>query len=270
MDDARKMYLYTGGSSSSAIYMTSDTMYPQQGNEATGLPGAWRAMGVVFYCTDYARTDLTACNSQNRATMYFSDPNPNACWGTATQVSSNKYRLGQACSSGSQCCSGQCVSSVCAAGCETAGDYGTAQPTPTPTPTLTPGPILATFVCKREAFTCSTSSSCSDTCTNQFTITGTSLVSSGDLGSCSQCSTAQLNPSGSNAGTVSFTSGLTTQWRNSQNTAWTGGYSSTLFVDSPNPSGSGVCTGTYDCSGAGSWTVSIPVLALAMLAHFVF
>jgi hypothetical protein len=126
MDDPRKVYLHNGAAST-AVIMSSDTITPKPGNKApfkdeTG--GAWRSFGVVFYCDDYARTDLTTCAEANRKTFYVCDPNPNACFGTATAVGSNLALLGQACTENADCCSNDCASDTCGAGCETAGDSG--------------------------------------------------------------------------------------------------------------------------------------------------
>jgi len=38
---------------------------------------------VVFYCDDYARTDLTACKAANQKMFYVADPNPNAVFGAS-------------------------------------------------------------------------------------------------------------------------------------------------------------------------------------------
>jgi len=35
----------------------------------------------VFYCDNYARTDLTACPADNQKIFYVADPNPAAAFG---------------------------------------------------------------------------------------------------------------------------------------------------------------------------------------------
>jgi len=126
MDDPRKVYLHDGAAST-AVLMTSDTFVAKPGNKATftgEVGGTWRSFGVVFYCNLYARTDLTTCPEAARQMFYVCDPNPNACYGTATAIGSNLALLGQACTDNADCCSNSCSSSVCGAGCETAGDSG--------------------------------------------------------------------------------------------------------------------------------------------------
>jgi len=129
MADKRKVYLNDGDLAADDILLTSDTISPQAGTrdtfkDATG--GAWRSFGVAFYCKDYARTDLTVCDEEDQEMFYFCDPNPNACFGTATQISSNVGRIGEVCTIDDDCCSGDCSDDdQCAAGCEAAGDYPT-------------------------------------------------------------------------------------------------------------------------------------------------
>jgi len=130
MDDKRKVYLLDGNLATNDILLTSDTITPQAGTrdyfkDQTG--GAQRSLGVAFYCKDYARTDLTVCEEEDQRMFYFCDPNPNACFGTATQISSNVGRIGEVCTIDEDCCSDDCSDDddTCAAGCEAAGDYPT-------------------------------------------------------------------------------------------------------------------------------------------------
>jgi hypothetical protein len=137
MDDSRKVYLLDGDTSSSDVLMTSDTITPQPGTSTAfkdEVGGTWRNFGVAFYCDDYARNDLTTCAEANRKMFYTCDPNPNACYGTATQISSNNGAMGDTCTVDGDCCSGTCTDSACAAGCETAGDYGGGDTASAPTP----------------------------------------------------------------------------------------------------------------------------------------
>jgi len=126
MDDPRKVYLHDGAATTDVL-MTSDTISPKPGNKATfkdETGGAWRSFGVVFYCDDYARTDLTTCAEANRKMFYVCDPNPNACYGTASAVGSNLNLLGQSCTENADCCSDVCTDDVCGAGCEAGGGGG--------------------------------------------------------------------------------------------------------------------------------------------------
>jgi len=87
MDDSRAVKLLSSSSSSSAISMTSETITPLADGAATGqTAGTWRSYGVVFYCDDYARTDLTACAATNQKTFYVGDPNPNVSFGTSASA----------------------------------------------------------------------------------------------------------------------------------------------------------------------------------------
>jgi hypothetical protein len=87
MDDPRAVKLLSSSSSSSAISMTSETITPQADGAATGeTAGTWRNYGVVFYCDNYARTDLTACAATNQKMFYVGDPNPNVSFGTSAQA----------------------------------------------------------------------------------------------------------------------------------------------------------------------------------------
>jgi len=88
MDDSRAVKLLSSSSSSSAISMTSETITPLADGAATGqTAGTWRSYGVVFYCDDYARTDLTTCAATNQKMFYVGDPNPNAFFGTTAGAS---------------------------------------------------------------------------------------------------------------------------------------------------------------------------------------
>eukprot|EP00930_Biecheleria_cincta_P030455 TRINITY_DN2109_c0_g1_i1.p1 TRINITY_DN2109_c0_g1~~TRINITY_DN2109_c0_g1_i1.p1 ORF type:complete len:445 (-),score=55.50 TRINITY_DN2109_c0_g1_i1:208-1443(-) len=84
MGDPRAVKLLSDAASSSAVLMTSETITPQADGAATGeTAGTWRNYGVVFYCDDFARTDLTACTAANQKMFYVGDPNPNATFGTS-------------------------------------------------------------------------------------------------------------------------------------------------------------------------------------------
>jgi hypothetical protein len=84
MADARQVKLLSGSASSSATLMTSDVITPEATGASIGeTAGTWRNYGVVFYCDDYGRTDLTACASANQKMFYVGDPNPNAQFGTS-------------------------------------------------------------------------------------------------------------------------------------------------------------------------------------------
>jgi hypothetical protein len=140
MDDSRKIYIQG---------MSSDAFTPQPGNKAAfkdEIGGTWRSFGVAFYCDDYARTDLTTCKEENRKAFYTCDPNPDACYGTATQISSNKQALAQKCTDNADCCSGKCIMSMggkmCQKGCEAAGDYLGPPPTKAPTKPPTRAPTM--------------------------------------------------------------------------------------------------------------------------------
>jgi len=88
MDDPRSIKLLSDSTSSSTVLMTSETITPDQTGAAVGeTAGTWRNYGVVFYCDDYTRTDLTNCAESNRKMLYVGDPNPNEVFGvTATAV----------------------------------------------------------------------------------------------------------------------------------------------------------------------------------------
>jgi len=84
MDDPRAVMLLSGSSSSSAVLHTSQTITPDKTGASAGeTAGCWRNYGVVFYCDDYARTDLTACKAANQKMFYVADPNPNAVFGAS-------------------------------------------------------------------------------------------------------------------------------------------------------------------------------------------
>lgn len=84
MDDPRSVKLLSTSSSSSSTLMTSEIITPDQTGAAAGQTGGtWRNYGVVFYCDDYARTDLTTCASSNRKMFYVADPNPGVQSGTS-------------------------------------------------------------------------------------------------------------------------------------------------------------------------------------------
>lgn len=77
MADPRAVKLHSGTTISTDVLMTSETIQPQADGAATGeTAGTWRNYGVVFYCDDYARTDLTTCAEANRKMFYVADPNP--------------------------------------------------------------------------------------------------------------------------------------------------------------------------------------------------
>jgi len=130
MDNSRKIYIKADATSSATVLVGSDAFTPQPGNKAAfkdELGGTWRNFGAAFYCDDYARTDLTTCKEENRKVFFTCDPNPDACYGTATQISSNRNAIGTKCTDNADCCSGKCSgddgAKTCEAGCETAGDY---------------------------------------------------------------------------------------------------------------------------------------------------
>ncbi len=77
MADPRAVKLHSGTTVSTDVLMTSETIQPLADGAATGeTAGTWRNYGVVFYCDDYARTDLTTCAEANRKMFYVADPNP--------------------------------------------------------------------------------------------------------------------------------------------------------------------------------------------------
>lgn len=88
MDDQRKVYLYEAATKTGEPFLNSDTITPATSEGMTKLEpddvaGTWRTYGVVFYCTDYARTDLTKCATSNRAMFYVADPNPAPAFGAS-------------------------------------------------------------------------------------------------------------------------------------------------------------------------------------------
>jgi len=84
MDDSRAVYLHDGAASAS-ILMTSETITPAKSTAASmgtqDIAGTWRFYTAVFYCDNYARTDLTACPADNQKIFYVADPNPTASFG---------------------------------------------------------------------------------------------------------------------------------------------------------------------------------------------
>lgn len=79
MAQSRQVLLLDGDSSTDDVLMTSEWFEPATTGASEGeTAGTWRSYGVVFYCDDYARTDLTACDSGNRKMFYVGDPNPDA------------------------------------------------------------------------------------------------------------------------------------------------------------------------------------------------
>jgi len=86
MDDSRAVYLHDGAAAAS-ILMTSQTITPAKSTSASmgtqDIAGTWRFYTVVFYCDNYARTDLTACPAANQKMFYVADPNPAAAFGTS-------------------------------------------------------------------------------------------------------------------------------------------------------------------------------------------
>ena len=86
MANARSVMLHSGDAASSAVLLTSGTITPQV--DFTGeVAGTWRSYGVVFYCDDYTRTDLTTCAKANRKMLYVADPNPEEQFGTTASMS---------------------------------------------------------------------------------------------------------------------------------------------------------------------------------------
>jgi hypothetical protein len=140
MDDPRIVYLHNGAAGT-GVLMTSDVITPMAGSRApfdSETGGTWRSFGVVFYCTDYARTDLTACAEASRQMFYVCDPNPNACYGTAADIGGNMALAGQSCTANADCCSGTCTDNACVGGCAGGGagggDNGGGAATTTQTP----------------------------------------------------------------------------------------------------------------------------------------
>jgi len=88
MATPRKVKLLSGNSAGSSDLLTSQMIVPETTGASAGeVAGTWRNYGVVFYCDDYERTDLTACNTANQKMFYVADPNPNAQFGhTATDI----------------------------------------------------------------------------------------------------------------------------------------------------------------------------------------
>lgn len=83
MADSRSVKLLSGSSSGSEVLVSSSAITPAATGAAEGkTAGTWRNYGVVFYCDDYARTDLTSCAEANRKVLYVGDPNPNAEFST--------------------------------------------------------------------------------------------------------------------------------------------------------------------------------------------
>merc|ERR1719253_224189 len=83
MDDSRNVMLLSGSTASTARLLTSQTIVPETTGASVGeTAGCWRSYGVVFYCDDYARTDLTTCAAANQKMFYVGDPNPNSAFGT--------------------------------------------------------------------------------------------------------------------------------------------------------------------------------------------
>lgn len=84
MDDSRAVYLHDGAASASVL-MTSETISPAKSTSAAmgtqDVAGTWRFYSVVFYCNNYARTDLTVCPTVNQKIFYVADPNPAPAFG---------------------------------------------------------------------------------------------------------------------------------------------------------------------------------------------
>jgi len=84
MDDSRAVYLHDGAATTSVL-LTSGTISPAKSTStAMGTQeyaGTWRFYTVVFYCDNYARTDLTACPTANQKMFYVADPNPAPAFG---------------------------------------------------------------------------------------------------------------------------------------------------------------------------------------------
>jgi len=92
MDDSRAVYLHDGAATSASILMTSQTITPAKSTAGSmgtqDVAGTWRFYSAVFYCDNYARTDLTACPADNQKIFYVADPNPAAAFGvTAAAIS---------------------------------------------------------------------------------------------------------------------------------------------------------------------------------------
>jgi len=82
MADPRAVMLHSDNTAASTVLMTSETIEPLANGAGTGeTAGAWRNYGVVFYCDDYARTDLTVCAEANRKMLYVADPWPEEQYG---------------------------------------------------------------------------------------------------------------------------------------------------------------------------------------------
>jgi len=85
MADARQVKLLSGSTATSSVLHTSAVITPGATGASKGeTAGTWRSYGVVFYCDDYARTDLTACKTENHKMFYVADPNPGTAFGTTS------------------------------------------------------------------------------------------------------------------------------------------------------------------------------------------
>jgi len=82
MDDARAVRIHKTSAATSDVLLTSSSVSPKADGAADGeTAGTWRNYGVVFYCNQYDRTDLTTCPASNRKIFYVADPNPGAQFG---------------------------------------------------------------------------------------------------------------------------------------------------------------------------------------------
>lgn len=83
MATSRQVMLLDGDTAGSSALMTSAMIVPDNTGASEGeeYAGTWRSYGVVFYCDDYARVDLTTCPEDNRKLFYVGDPNPNEAYG---------------------------------------------------------------------------------------------------------------------------------------------------------------------------------------------
>ncbi|CAK9073885.1 unnamed protein product [Durusdinium trenchii] len=88
MDDPRAVMVNQDSTATSAVLMTSGTITPTMAYGAASgeVAGTWRSFGVVFYCDDYARTDLTTCASANQKMFYVADPNPEEQFGSTADL----------------------------------------------------------------------------------------------------------------------------------------------------------------------------------------
>ena len=85
---ARGVNFEVMGMSLSGVGMNSQSIVPgTEGASAGKTAGTYREYGVVFYCADRARTDLTSCAVADQRIFYVADPNPNAVFGFDASMS---------------------------------------------------------------------------------------------------------------------------------------------------------------------------------------